>query len=601
MNKPNRLIMLLALGLATALTTLASEPANYYGSAYGKSDKNLMAALCNIIREHNEVSYSSGLLNAFAKADTDEQGYIIDIYSDCRYRPSDNGASASAVGQGYNREHSFPRSWFGGEVAPMNTDVFHIYPTDIFVNSKRGNLPYGVCKNGTTWSNGNYHAKGKSGNCTYPGYSGLVFEPDDEYKGDLARTYFYMATCYMNELPSWPGCPQLDYQTNNYKAFSTWTINMLMEWTRMDPVSEKEIKRNDVVYGIQNNRNPFIDHPELAEYIWGDKQGEAWGAGSPQPEITAPQNGLVFDMGTCIVGEQREYNIYLEGKNLTEDLTLTMSDSDNFSVDADTFTASIINNGTMLTVTFKPLGEGTFKNQMTLSSSEASTSFSVTAIAQKEEGPNPPVVSGDSIVEDWEGCDTYASYTDKDVQGHAFTWQFTNAGIFKGDNLSIGEYSCRLGKTSNSEIAMTEDYERGTSGISFWAGCFGNDTDATLDVDYSIDHGSTWTTLATITTTKGTLQRFMLDTDISEPIRYRIAQKAGARVNIDDITIYALVKELTGDVNADGEVNIADVNAIIGIILGKTTDESTAKRADVNNDEEINIADVNFIINLILG
>ena len=228
MYKSIKITILLALAVLATQSVLADAPINYYNSALGKSDEALMMALRNIIRNHREVSYGSGLLNAFAIADVDDQGYIIDIYSNCRYRPSDNGSSAKNIGEGYNREHSFPRSWFGGEVAPMNTDVFHVYPTDIRVNSQRGNYPYGVCANGTRLTYGNYVAKGKLGKSTYPGYNGTVFEPDDEYKGDLARTYFYMATCYKTELPSWPGSEQLNYGTNKYKAFATWTINMLM-------------------------------------------------------------------------------------------------------------------------------------------------------------------------------------------------------------------------------------------------------------------------------------------------------------------------------------------------------------------------------------
>ena len=325
MKKSLQFIILLAAILLANQSSFADEPTGYYNTAIGMSDESLMTALRDIIREHNEVSYSSGLLNAFSKVDTDDQGYIIDIYSNVRYETSDNGGSASHVGQGYNREHSFPRSWFNGAVAPMNTDVFHIYPTDIHVNSQRGNHPYGVCANGTRLTYGSYIAKGKLGTSTYPGYSGTVFEPDDEYKGDLARTYFYMATCYKSELPSWPGSDQLDYRTNKYKAFSTWTINMLMEWTRLDPVSEKEIKRNEGIYGIQGNRNPFIDHPELAEYIWGDRQGQKW-TGSAIVVITGDVNGdgevniadvnIVIDHilsgemdSDCDVNEDQEVNI----------------------------------------------------------------------------------------------------------------------------------------------------------------------------------------------------------------------------------------------------------------------------------------------------
>ena len=413
MKKPLQFILLLATTLLAAQSLFAAEPSGYYNSALGMSDEALMTALRDIIREHNEVSYSSGLLSAFRKVDTDNDGFIIDIYSNVRYKPNDNGSSASHVGEGYNREHSFPRSWFGGEVAPMNTDVFHVYPTDIKVNSQRANYPYGVCDSGTRLTYGTYVAKGKLGASTYPGYSGTVFEPDDEYKGDLARTYFYMATCYKNELPSWPGSPQLDYRTNNYKAYSTWTINMLMEWTRLDPVSEKEIKRNEAVYEIQGNRNPFIDHPELAEYIWGDMQGKCWnGTGEDIPAtITVPVNGSSIDMGTITEGGQKEITINVKGDGITKSVSVQMEDNEYFYVSQNNFTASEVNSGTSFVLGFASDDEGVYNNLITLSNDEVSTSFTVTITVVKQGDPDPPVVVGDSIVEDWEGCTTGGYWT----------------------------------------------------------------------------------------------------------------------------------------------------------------------------------------------
>lgn len=605
MKKIIRFSTMLAMVIVAVQTVLAAAPANYYNGAVGKSNEALMTALRNIIHSHTEVSYSSGLLKAFAKADVDAQGYIIDIYSNCRYSPSDNGSSASHVGEGYNREHSFPRSWFGGEVAPMNTDVFHIYPTDIHVNSQRSNFPYGVCANGTRLSYGSYVAKGKLGTCTYPGYTGTVFEPDDEYKGDLARSYFYMVTCYKNELPSWPGSAQLDYSKNRYKAFSTWTINMLMEWTRLDPVSEKEIKRNEAVYGIQGNRNPFIDHPELAEYIWGNRQGEAWnGTGEEIPaEITSPVNGSVIEMGSTTEGTELTHTITLKGKGLSKELVLSMSDNENFSVSANSFSASEVNSGTTFTVTFMADNAGSFSNDITINSSEVSTQFTVTATATKqgvEPGPDPTL--GDSITEDWEGCKT-GGYWDEMVEGNAFLWEFTNAGIW-GDNMSHGELSCRLGKSSNSAITMAEDVHGGTSAIAFWAASFGNDSDATLRVDFSIDKGSTWFELGSFTVTRGILQQIIMDVPLKDTARFRIVQTSGSRVNIDDITIYGPTGPapiLPGDVNGDGEVNIADANIVIDLILGGTVDDGTMKRADVTGDGEIGIADINAIIDIILA
>ena len=596
MNKSIRFTFLLAACIAAALTCWAAEPTNYYKSALGKSDEALMTALRDIIHDHVEVSYSSGLLSAFKAADTDSEGYIIDIYSNVRYRPSDNGSSASHVGEGYNREHSFPRSWFGGAVAPMNTDVFHIYPTDIKVNGQRSNFPYGVCDSGTRLTYGSYVAKGKLGTCTYPGYTGTVFEPDDEYKGDLARSYFYMATCYKNELPSWPGSAQLDYRTNRYKAFSTWTINMLMEWTRLDPVSEKEIKRNEAIYGIQGNRNPFIDHPELAEYIWGDMQGKPWNGSSGEitPAITTPANGSTIDLGSTSVGTELSYTITLKGEGLTQPLTLTITDNDYFFASADTFTASEVNNGTSFTITFAADEEDTYTDFITISSNEASTTFSVTATATRQDPGPDPTIHGDSIMEDWEGCKTGGYWTDN-VNGHAFKWYFTDAGIWP-DGLSIDDQSCRFGKTSSSAITMLESVTDVTA-IGFYAASYGSDGDAVLSVAYSTNQGSSWYGLGTVTVCRGNMQHYVLDVDSDWPLCFGISQISGSRVNIDNITIYRRSKQLKGDVNGDGEVNIADVNIVIGHILSGEMDD----KCDVNEDQEVNIADVNVIIDLILN
>lgn len=601
MNKTTRFLILIAAIIVAVQSALAAEPNGYYNKALGKSDEALMASLRNIIYNHNEVSYSSGLLNAFKKADTDAQGYIIDIYSNCKYRPSDNGSSASHIGEGYNREHSFPRSWFGGAVAPMNTDVFHVYPTDISVNSQRGNFPYGVCANGDRLSYGNYVAKGKLGPSTYPGYSGKVFEPDDEYKGDIARTYFYMVTCYKNELPSWPGSDQIDYRTNKYKAFSTWTINMLMEWTRLDPVSEKEIKRNEAVYGIQGNRNPFIDHPELAEHIWGNLQGKPWSGGSIDPTpavITVPENGSTIDMGTTVKGTPMAYTVTVKGQRLTKDLTVSMSNHDFFTVSNTTLAASEVNNGTSLIINFTAEEEGTFNNVITLSSDEVSTTFTVTATATpKGDDPNPPTVLGDSIMEDWEGCSS-GGYWTQYVDGHQWRWDFIDAGIW-GDSNKHGLLCCRMGKSSSSTITMVEDVEGGTSAIGFWAASYGSDGDANLQVEYSTNKGSQWNILGDYTVTRGGLQHIIMEVPLEGSARFRIRQTSGSRVNIDDITVYLAAEEvkIKGDANGDGEVNIADVNYIIDAIL---SGESKAS-CDVNEDHEVNIADVNSVLDIILG
>ena len=599
MKKFTRLTITLAVMILSAQAILAVEPNNYYNAADGKSDEPLMSALCGIIRSHTTLGYNA-LWNAFKTTDTDALGYIIDMYSNCRYTPEQHGGNGQNVGDGFNREHSFPKSWFD-DASPMYTDLFHLYPTDIKVNNQRSNYPFGVCENGKRLVNGNLYGKGKLGTSTYPGYNGTVFEPDDEYKGDFARTYFYMVTCYKNELPSWPGSPQLNYNANKYKAFSTWSINMLMEWTRLDPVSEKEIKRNDAVFGLQGNRNPFIDHPELAEYIWGNKQGERWNYSGQEivASIITPVASSTVNMGTTTLGTVLSCTVNLKGEGLSEGLMLSMTDNEHFSVSAKSFSADEVNAGTSFVINFTADNEGTFKNIVTLSSSEVATAFNVIAAAKDgDTPPPPPVVLGDSIMEDWEDCQS-GGYWTKQVAGHAFLWYFRDAGIWS-DNMRHGELTCRLGKSSSSALTMLESVEDVT-GIGFYAACFGSDGDAELSVAYSTDMGGSWYGLGTVTVTRGALQHYILDVDTSRPVCFGISQISGSRVNIDDITIYRKPQQqpsVPGDVNHDGEVNIADINAIISIILGGVAGEDV--EPDANHDGEVNIADINMVIDIIL-
>ena len=268
-----RLLSLIALA-ASALGASAAIPQGYYDSCEGKTGRQLLKALEGVISKHTNVGYD-GLWTVYYDSDLREDGSIWDMYSTKDWTSSwekYKNKNYKTVGDGLNREHSFPKSWFNN-ASPMNSDAFHIYPTDGYVNNQRSNFPYGECANGETKRNGNIVGLGKLGACTYPGYSGKVFEPDDQYKGDFARTYFYMAACYNSKIAGWHSDALAG---NDYPCYKEWTVSMFMKWTRADQVSKKEIDRNEGVFKHQKNRNPFIDHPELAEYIWGDKVVGPW-------------------------------------------------------------------------------------------------------------------------------------------------------------------------------------------------------------------------------------------------------------------------------------------------------------------------------------
>ena len=260
--KRKRLLLLTALMIALC-NCWAQGPNNsgtYYQAANGLKGAALKTKLGKIINPHHNIGYD-GLFKAYEQTDKRPDGKVRDWYSSTtNYAFSDHGGYKKE-GDCYNREHSVPKSWFGGSVAPMYTDLFHLVPTDGFVNSKRSNLPFGKVIN-ATWTSTN---GSKVGTSNISGYSGSVFEPIDNFKGDFARIYFYMAVCYMDK--------NLGVETqSNFSGgdLKPWAKELLLQWAAMDPVSQKEIDRNNAVYQLQHNRNPFIDHPELAEKIFGN-------------------------------------------------------------------------------------------------------------------------------------------------------------------------------------------------------------------------------------------------------------------------------------------------------------------------------------------
>ena len=249
--------ILLLLLVLFGITLQAQIPSGYYDEANNQSGDNLKIALHNIIKNHQVVSYA-GLLDVFAYTDCDANQKIWDIYSNYHFALTANCGSYKKEGDCWNREHTWPQSWFNEKNGPKS-DLFHVYPTDGYVNNRRSNYPYGEV-NKPTYTSGN---GSKLGPCVTSGYSGTVFEPIDEYKGDIARSYFYMSVRYYSEDSGWGSSGM-----TNKSEILPWAMTMLLRWSDEDPVSEKEIARNNAVYGYQGNRNPFIDHPEYARMIW---------------------------------------------------------------------------------------------------------------------------------------------------------------------------------------------------------------------------------------------------------------------------------------------------------------------------------------------
>ena len=251
---------------------------DYYKAANGKKGQALKTALHGIIHKHTNIGYD-GLYESYKKTDTRPDGYVRDWYSNATYytHVKDKAGSYKKEGDCYNREHSVPQSWFEdyGDANIIKADIVHVVPTDGKINGMRSNDPLA---NVGTVSGQSKNGYSKWGKCSVSGYSGQVFEPNDEIKGDMARIYFYMATCYENVVNKWNGNATASnvFNGTTYPAFTTWYLNMLMKWSKDDPIDAMEIARNNAVYGEQKNRNPFVDYPGLEEYIWGSKKDQAF-------------------------------------------------------------------------------------------------------------------------------------------------------------------------------------------------------------------------------------------------------------------------------------------------------------------------------------
>lgn len=259
----------------------------------GLASKELRERLHEDISQHNILSYNQ-IRGDKAKVDIRADGKIWDIYSGYDFYLSDYCSNIDIVeGECYNREHVLPKSWWGGSTSePMYTDLHHVYSVDAMANDKRSAWIYDEVKS-TSWSNNLGSKLGTSAN-----WSGeTAFEPVDEYKGDVARVYFYMLTCYMDKdfTQGGKGYRYFSY-SNGVCDFQSKSLALMLKWHRQDPVSDKEITRNAKVADLQGNANPFVEQPALVEYIWGTMKGKPYDCDG---EVLPPDPGVVDGAITC--------------------------------------------------------------------------------------------------------------------------------------------------------------------------------------------------------------------------------------------------------------------------------------------------------------
>lgn len=279
-----RLSLAFLVSVMPALPMLAQIPEGYYSSLKGKKGAELKTAIHDIIKKANVLSYGSGNRSTwwgFWSTDRDESGRFIDRYSsESEWEMS---TSQGAVGAGMNIEHSFPKSWWGGAKNQAYEDLYNLMPCESKINSKKSNYPMGIVVSGDIGNGWTKVGKGTDGK--------WYWEPADPWKGDFARGYMYMATAYQDY--NWSGnqAPQI-LQQGAYPTLKEWAYKLYIQWAKADKPNALEIKRNNEVAKIQGNRNPYVDFPNLMEYVWGDSTNIAF-----NPETTVKSSSYVNGEG----------------------------------------------------------------------------------------------------------------------------------------------------------------------------------------------------------------------------------------------------------------------------------------------------------------
>ncbi|MGE8528036.1 endonuclease [Chryseobacterium rhizosphaerae] len=421
----------------------AQAPAGYYNSANGLSGAALKTELSTIITNGHQDKGYSGLWTGYKTTDIDKNyendGSILDIYSEkpvgadpYKYTPGTNQCGTySTEGNCYNREHIVPQSLFN-QSSPMVSDIHFIRATDGKVNGMRSNYPFGQVGSATfTSKNGS-----KLGNSASSGYSGTVFEPIDEFKGDVARMIFYFVTRYQSKLSSFSSGNMLG--SSAFPGLQTWELNVLLAWNNQDPVSQAEINRNNASYTYQGNRNPFIDNPSYVNLIWGSQQ--------PSNDTQAPTTAT----GLAVSGKTP--NSISLGWNASSDnvgvssYAVYMNGSLNTTVNSTTATISGLNPST--TYTFYVVAKDAAGNSSANSSTVSGTTNA---------GSTNP--STDCVNETFETIPaTSASYSTRTWSNGGISWTATDARTDQTINnkaITIRSGSLTSGNSGNGIGSLT--------------------------------------------------------------------------------------------------------------------------------------------------
>ena len=387
----------LALGFCASLNlkkepvieTKATVDINDYSdceTAHKNGNASTLLSRLRTITEPGTSGSYSALWTTYCSVFVRSDGKIFDYYSNTtNYTPggSAQGANYSKEGDSYNREHSIPKSWWNQSGNPASgtqgTDPFFVVPTDGYVNNARSAFPFGMVKSTTYTSNNSFCKKGSP--IESWGYTGAtVFEPNDSLKGDFARMYYYVIAKYEKSY-GWTyseGSSTFSGSASTNFGLTNYAVKLFSAWSALDPVSDWERQVNDGLAAIQGNRNPFIDHPEYANTLWGSNSNY-----TPYPEETKTLSSISlsnkqtsYEVGDSFVKPTVTAHY---DDNSTKDVTssATFSGYNLNSIGNYTVTASYTEGGVTKTATYSISVTASTKTLSSIAVSNPKTDFKV--------------------------------------------------------------------------------------------------------------------------------------------------------------------------------------------------------------------------------
>ena len=343
---------ILSIFFSVLVAQILAQPLSIeqYRQVQGLNQAALKTALHDLIQPRLVLSYGGKgagyTWSGFAVTDVMPDGSVRDRYSDV-HREFD-GLNAVA---GMNIEHIWANSWWGHTVNNAYCDLFNLYPADGPANGRKSNNPIGIVDGAIAYDNG-VTKVGKSSSYSTDQII-TAWEPADEWKGDFARTYFYMATIYQHMKDEWQTTEGLlTVDPTSWTTMRPWVYELMLQWAEADPVDDIERERNEAICGIQGNRNPYVDYPELADYVWGARNTDVFyiDPASTNPELFVPVQSATIDFGLQALSLGMQRNIMVRGRNFPTGLTATI-EGDGFAMaDAD-LTSTEVTVGTPLTIT----------------------------------------------------------------------------------------------------------------------------------------------------------------------------------------------------------------------------------------------------------